>query len=95
MKTPINKQAALFLTRHRRCETVEEALNGAINHLMGGKINEQLAQVFSGAFGPEPWVTFQLTIRRDPQQPGTFAYNSNTKVGHDIGESTRFYGLKP
>jgi hypothetical protein len=92
---PINKQASLFLTRHRRCETVQEALNGAVNHIISGKINEQLAQVFSGSFGPEPWVTFQFTIRRDPQAPGTFAYHSNTKVGHDIGESIRFFGLKP
>lgn len=94
-RTPVNKQSALFLSRHRRCETVQEALDGAINHLMTGKLNEQLATVFSGGFGQEPWVTFQITIRQDPKNPGTFSYCSNTKVGHDISGTVHLYGLKP
>jgi hypothetical protein len=94
-RTPVNKQSALFLSRHRRCETVQEALEGAMNHLLTGKLNEQLAEVFAGGFGPEPWVTFQITIRQDPKETGTFSYQSNTKVGHDVGASVRLYGLKP
>lgn len=94
-RTPIDKQSALFLSKHRRCETVQEALEGGINHLLSGKLNDQLAEVFSGGFGPSPWITFQITIRQDPKESGTFVYKSNTKVGHDIGNPVSLYGLKP
>jgi len=94
-RTPVDKQSALFLSRHRRCETVQEALEGAVNHILSGNLNKQLAEVFTGGFGPEPWVTFQITIRTDPKERGCFSYKANTKVGHDIGNPVSFYGLKP
>jgi hypothetical protein len=94
-RTPANKQASMFLSRHRRCETVQEAFEGAVTHLLSGKLKDQLADVFSGGFGPEPWVSFQITVRRDPKEPGSFAYSSSTKVGHEIGNPVSLYGLKP
>jgi len=92
--TPINKQSAIFLSRKRQIETVSEAIEGAVNHLMSGRIQEQLANVFSGAFGPEPAVTFSITIRRDVAHSTKFAYTSRTQVKHDIGGDVKFYGLE-
>lgn len=94
-RKPVDKQASMFLTRKRRIETVSEALEGAANHLINGGMHENLANVFSGSFGPEPWVAFTVTIRRDPKDPGLFTYSSKTKIGHEIGTPVSFYGLKP
>ena len=94
-KTPVDKQAALFLSRKRHCDTLQEALEGAVNHLVSGKISEQLAAVFAGGFGPEPSFSFQITIRQDPTCPGTFSYMATSKVTHDVGKAVRLYGLKP
>jgi hypothetical protein len=96
METPVNKQAALFLSRKRRADTVQDAIDGAVNHLMSGKINEQLAAVFgSDQFGPEPQVTFRVSIRRDPKTPGQFAYTAKTSIQHDLGSGVQLFGLKP
>jgi hypothetical protein len=97
MKTPhepVNKQASMFLSRRKDCETIKEAIEGAVNHLLAGKLTEQMADVFSGEFGPDPWVTFQVTIRKDVRTPGAFSYSANTKVGHDLGCPVRLYGLR-
>jgi hypothetical protein len=94
-RKPVDKQASMFLTRKRRIETVQEALEGAVNHLINGGMHEHLARAFTGSFGPEPWVAFTVTIRRDPKDPGLFTYASSTKIGHELGSSVQFYGLKP
>ena len=95
MATPVNRQAALFLSRKPRCETVKEAIDGAINHLMSGKFNEQLADVFaSGGFGPDPSVTFSVTIRHDATDATKYVYTSTTKVTHDMGTKVNLFGLK-
>ena len=94
-KTPVNKQAALLISGKRRCETMQEAIEMTINHLLKGKLNERLSEAFLGDFGSEPWVTFQITIRRDPKTPGAFAFKMNTKIGHEIDEPVNLYGLKP
>lgn len=91
--TPINKQSAIFLSRKRQIETVSEAIDGAVKHLLSGKIQEQLAEVFTGAFGPEPVVTYTIMIRRDVANPAKFAYSSKTQVKHNIGGEAKFYGL--
>lgn len=85
----------LFLKRARRVDTVEEAIEGTISHLRRGEFQKQAAAAFDGGFGPEPYVTFQVTLRRDPKNPGLFAYRCNTKVGHEVSEGVNFYGLKP
>jgi len=84
----------LFLKRARRVNTIEEAVEGTIHHLQRGEFQKQAAAAFAGGFGPEPFVTLQVTIRRDPQQPGLFAYRCHTKVGHELSEGVNFYGLK-
>ena len=94
MNTPINKQAAFFLSRKPRTETVQQAIEGAINHLMKGKLCEHLAEVFAGNFGPEPNVTFSVTIRRDATDVTRYCYSAKTVVGHDIGGQVKLYGLK-
>lgn len=85
----------LFLKRARRVDTIEGAIEGTIAHLRRGEFQKQAAAAFAGGFGPEPYVTFQITLRRDPKAPGLFAYRCNTKVGHDISEGVSFYGLQP
>jgi hypothetical protein len=85
----------LFFKRARRVDSIEEAIAGAINHLQRGEFQKQAAAAFNGNFGPEPFVTFQITLRRDPKNPGAFSYRCNTNVRHDIGDGVSFYGLKP
>jgi len=85
----------LFLRRARKINTIAEAVDGAVRHLQRGDFQRQAAAAFDGGFGPEPFVTFRITIRRDPKQPGAFSYRCNTYVCHDIGEGVAFYGLKP
>ena len=87
--------STLFQRRTRRVDTIEEAVEGTIRHLQRGDFQRQAAAAFDGGFGPEPFVTFQITIRRDPKQPGAFSYCCNTNVRHDIGKGVNFYGLKP
>lgn len=91
--TPVDKQAALFLSRKRHTNTVQEAVEGAVNHLMSGRLNEQLADVFTGAFGPEPEVAFTIRIRRDPAHQGKYVYKAETNVLHGIGKGVKLYGL--
>jgi hypothetical protein len=91
----MNEPNTLFAKRGRRVDTIEEAVEGTIRHLQRGEFQRQAAAAFDNGFGPEPYVTFQITLRRDPKQPGMFAYRCNTKVGHDLGEGVSFYGLKP
>ena len=86
----------MFLTRnHERCETVQEALEKGINYLLSGKFNQHLVDAFTGDFGPEPFVTFQITINRDPRTPGTFAYRAAAKISHEVGTPVKLFGLKP
>jgi hypothetical protein len=85
----------LFLKRARRVDTIEEAVEDTIRHLQRGEFQRQAAAAFNGNFGPEPFVTFQITLRRDPKQPGAFSYRCNTNVRHDIGSGVSFYGLQP
>lgn len=87
--------SSLFLKRARRVNTIAEAVEGTIHHLQRGEFQKQAAAAFDGGFGPEPFVTFQITLRRDPKNPGRFSYRCNTKVTHDIGEGVAFYGLEP
>ena len=91
--TPINKQAAIFLSRKRHSETIQDALDGAANHLMSGKLASQAGDVFAGAFGPEPVLTFSVSIRRDVKTNDQYVYKSTTKVHHEIGEGARLFGL--
>lgn len=95
MDKPINKQAALFLSRNKRCETVQEALEGACNAILRGDLSDKLALAFHGDFGPDPIVKFEICIRKDIKTPGEFTYKSNTKITHSLGEGCSFYGLKP
>lgn len=95
MDQPTNKPAALFSSRHKRCETVQEALEGACNAILRGDLKDKLALAFNGDFGPDPVVTFQISIRKDIKTPGNFTYKSNTKITHDLGEGCAFYGLQP
>lgn len=95
MDKPINKQAALFLSRNKRCETVQEALEGACNAILRGDLKDKLALAFQGDFGPDPIVSFEISIRKDIKTPGHFTYRSKTKIKHDLGEGCSFYGLKP
>lgn len=85
----------LFAKRARRVDTIEEAVEGTIRHLQSGNFQRQAAAAFDGGFGPEPFVTLQITLRRDPKNPGAFSYRCNTNVRHDIGDGVAFYGLKP
>lgn len=94
--TPVNRQAALFLSRKRHTSTVEEALDGAMNHIIHGGFKDALANVFAADdFGPEPVVTFKVSIRRDVASPGCFCYATTTNVSHHIGDGVKLYGLKP
>lgn len=90
-----DKTSALFQSRKRHCNTVQEALDGAIAHLESGRIQEQIADVFAGGFGPEPTVTFQISIRKDVATPGSFVYQAQTKMTHEIGSPVRLHGLQP
>ena len=95
LNSPINRQAALFLSRKRHTETVEEALDGAMNHLNQGSFKDALVNVFAANdFGPEPVVTYKISIRRDVASPGKFCYQASTQVSHHIGEGVKLYGLK-
>lgn len=91
----MNDQITLFAKRARRVDTIEEAVEGTIRRLQSGEFQRRAAAAFDGGFGPEPFVTFQITLRRDPKSPGRFSYRCNTKVTHDIGEGVAFYGLEP
>lgn len=92
----MNEQTnTLFAKRARRVDTIEEAVEGTIRHLHSGEFERQAAAAFAGNFGPEPFVTLQITLRRDPKQPGAFSYCCNTNVRHDIGSGVSFYGLQP
>ena len=85
----------LFLRRARKINTIAEAIDGAVGYLHSGEFERQAAAAFNGNFGPEPFVTLQITLRRDPKQPGAFSYRCNTNVRHDIGSGVSFYGLQP
>jgi hypothetical protein len=90
---PINKQAALFLSRKRHSETIQDAIDGAANHLMSGKLAEQFSDVVAAGFGPEPVLTFTVRIRRDVKTNDQYCYSTATKVSHHIGEGVRLFGL--
>lgn len=90
-----DQNTSLFQRRSRRVDSIEEAIEGTIRHLQSGELRRQATAAFDGGFGPEPFVTFQITLRRDPKQPGAFSYRCNTNVRHDIGEGVSLYGLKP
>jgi transcriptional accessory protein Tex/SPT6 len=93
---PINRQAALFLSRKRHTNTVEEAIDGAMNYLVNGTFKDALAEIFSTeAFGPEPVVSFKMRIRKDVASPGKFYYTASTSVSHHIGDEIKFAGLNP
>lgn len=93
---PVNKQAAIFLSRKYRIETMQEALEGAVTHLLSGKLQQQLAEIFTTqAFGTAPIVTFAISIRRDPKESNRYSYTAKTKVTHDLGDPVSLYGLKP
>jgi hypothetical protein len=94
MDTPPNSKPSLFLSHKHRVADIQEALQGAANHLLSGSLNEQMVGAFSGNFGPEPFITFQIVIRRDAKSPGHFVYSSHTKVSHDVGAPVKFFGLK-
>ena len=93
--TPVNRQSALFLSKKKRVETVQEAIDGAVKHLLSGRINEQLAAAFTGQFGTDPCVTYKISFRRDPKEGGKFTYQSHTHISHEISEGVALYGLKP
>ena len=90
---PINKQAALFLSRKRHSETIQDAIDGAANHLMSKHLSKQVSDVFAGGFGPEPVLTFTVRIRRDVKTNDQYCYSTATKVSHHIGEGVRLFGL--
>jgi len=93
--TPINRQSALFLSRKRHMETVQEAIDMAASYILNGKLNEQLAQAFTGEFGQEPTLTVSFSFRRDPKTPGRFSCTRKTKISHDLEGTASFFGLKP
>jgi hypothetical protein len=90
---PINKQAALFLTRKRKTSSIPEAIDGAINFLSSGKLLESAGEVFAGQFGPEPKLEFTISIRKDVANPGRYVYTARTTVQHEIGSPFKIYGL--
>jgi hypothetical protein len=91
--TPINKQAALFLSRKRHSETIQDALDGAANHLMSGKLARQFSDIMEAGFVPEPILTYSVKLRRDVKTNDQYCYSSKTSVSHHIGESTQLFGL--
>jgi hypothetical protein len=91
---PVNRQAANLFSKKRHTETVQQAVEKAAEDLLNGKLNRYLAEVFgSEAFGPEPMVTFKVSVRRDPAKPGAFSYMCSTQVQHDLGNPFKLYGL--
>ncbi len=85
---PVNKDAALFLSRKKRAETVNEAIDGAINRLMKGELQDSLAACFTGDFGPDPVVTFKMSVRREAKHSGEFVMSVSTHVSHEVGDSS-------
>lgn len=68
--TPVNRQAAIFLSRKSRISTMEEALELFVDKLLSGGLPNQLREVCKSK--DRPMVVIQMTLRTDVRTPGKY-----------------------
>lgn len=83
--------------RKTRVANIRQALNGAIAHLTSERMPTIIAEIFHGdppPYGPDPVLSYTITIRRDAADPTKLTYIGKTKVTHDVGDGVKFHGLE-
>jgi hypothetical protein len=90
---PVNKQSSLFLSRKRRIETVNEALEKfaceVTSPATSSKVREML---FKNSNGDDTEVTLTIKIRSDAKTPNLAIASVDIRLSTRMG-SESFYGL--
>jgi hypothetical protein len=91
---PVNKQAALFLTRKNRLETIGEALDKFASKLCSPEVAQNVKEMIArNRLGDDVQIAITLKIRRDPRTPDQFAVSMDTKMASELG-TEGYYGLR-
>lgn len=91
---PVNKQAALFLTRRGRIETIGEALDKFASKICSPEVAQNIKELIArNRIGDDACLTITLKVRRDPRTADQFAVSMSTKMGTELGQEG-FYGLR-
>ena len=92
-KSPVNKQAAIFLSRKPRVQTIAEGLNIFATKLCSPEVAQNVKEMISrNKQGDDVHIAITIKIRRDPRTDGNFAITMDTRIGTELGNEG-FFGL--
>jgi hypothetical protein len=90
---PVNKQAAIFLSRKSRVETLEEALSIFANKLSDKSVASSALDLLDQHIQDDsPTLTISVKIRKDQRTPGNVTAEMVTSLSGELGRES-FYGL--
>lgn len=93
IKSPVNKQAAIFLSRKPRVQTIAEGLDIFATKLCSPEVAQNVKEMISrNKLGDDVHIAITIKIRRDPRADGQFAITMDTKMGTELGNEG-FFGL--
>lgn len=89
---PVNRQAALFMSRKARVESVQEAMDAVATRIS----SPEFVQTFMQAIAESeelPEIEFRVQIRKDMKNKGMFSVAMRQFLTQE-GSRTSFYGLE-
>lgn len=91
---PVNKQAAMFMSRKRRAETVQDAMDFVATRISNPEFVEDIKGTLE-AVDDNTMAEVQLVIRvrRDQKTTGALSVGLNQYLCHE-GQRSTYYGLE-
>lgn len=89
--TPVNKDAALFLSRKKRVQTVQEALNKLAIEVCSTATVMELRKIMRERIGPlgiDAGLKITLTLKPDGSEPNRVWCSMETKIETHVGRET-------
>lgn len=92
--TPVNRQAAIFLSKKKRVETVREALEKLSARILEPEVADNIIQMLANRSTDEsPSLQMNIAIYRDPRTPDQFTVKMRTSIKTELGEEL-YNGLR-
>lgn len=92
--TPVNRQAAIFLTRRKRIETVKEALEKLSEQLLQQEVSDNIIKMLSERKpGESPSLVIKIVIHRDEKTADQFTVKLRTQICTEMSGEI-YYSLR-
>jgi hypothetical protein len=91
---PVNKQAAIFLSRKNRVDTINEAIQIFATKLCSPEVSANIKSMMAcNAAGEDVGLTLTLRVRRDQRTADQYAVTFDSRLSKEVSR-TEYFGLR-